>query len=275
MVFRSVLAAADFQQQPDPAVVNGATLSHLTGAHLHVLHAAGDSGAGVDQQAIREFIPRGSELSVQRGEPHEVITAFALTMNADVIVLGPRAERSPIRGFLGTTAEKVIRGSRVPCLLSNAPLAERPGRILLAVDRSVPARQALRVCAALARELASNGTDVNVHLLNISAFAQPGRRWGAGWIDLKKIAEKMQAALRTATVSHGVFSAALPAEGILDWVRSSSPDLLIMGTHGLGTVGRLLMGSVARGVAQAALVPLLLVPPPADGRHRFAVGTEE
>lgn len=33
---------------------------------------------------------------------------------------------------------------------------------------------------------------------------------------------------------------------------SSSPDLLIMGTYGMGTVGRLLMGSVARGVARPA-----------------------
>lgn len=271
MMFRSVLAAADFRQQPDPAVVNGAMLARLTGAHLLVLHAASDNGARVDQQAVRERLPPGSELSVHQGEPHEVITAFAHTMRADVIVLGPRAEHSPITGLLGTTAEKVVRGSRVPCLLSNAPLAERPGRILLAVDRSVPARQALRVCAALAGGLATSGMDVNVHLLNINAFAQPGRRWGTGSIDLKKYAEKMQAAVGTATVSHGVFSAALPAEGILEWVRSSNPDLLIMGTHGLGTVGRLLMGSVARGVAQTASVPLLLVPPPADSRHRFAL----
>ncbi|HEX6307833.1 MAG TPA: universal stress protein [Longimicrobiales bacterium] len=177
MVFGSVLAAADFRQQPDPAVVNGARLAHLTVAHLHVLHAASVNGARVDQQAIGELLPPGAGLSVHQGESSDVITAAALAMNADVIVLGPRAERSPIRGVLGTTAEKVIRGSRVPCLLSNAPLAERPGRILLAVDRSVPARQALRVGAALARELASNGEEVNVHLLNISPFAQRGNCW--------------------------------------------------------------------------------------------------
>jgi nucleotide-binding universal stress UspA family protein len=229
-----------------------------------------DNTARVDEQAVREQLPPGSELSIHRGEPHEVIAAGALTIGADVIVLGPRVERSPITGLLGTTAARVIQASRVPCLVSNAPLAEKPHRILLAVDRSVPSREAMRVCAALTRQLASDGMDIHVHLLNISAFAQPGRRWGPGWIDLKKYADKMQAAVATAVVTHGVFSAPMPVDGILDRSDSFSPDLLIMGTHGLGTVGRLLMGSVARGVARAAAVPLLLVPPPADSRHRFA-----
>lgn len=269
MTFTSVLAAADFRRQPDPAVQNGARLARLTGAHLHVLHAVSDT-ARVDEQAIREQLPSGSELSVQRGEPHEVIADGAVTIGADVIVLGPRVARSPISGLLGTTAERVIQASRVPCLVSNAPLAEEPHRVLLAVDRSIPSREAMRVCAALTRQLAGNRMDVHVHLLNISAFAQPGRRWGPGWIDLKKYAEKMQAAVATAVVTHGVLSAPMPVDGILNRLDSSSPDLLIMGTHGLGTVGRLLMGSVARGVARAAAVPLLLVPPAADGRHRFA-----
>lgn len=271
MMFRTILAAADFRGQPDPAVVNGSILAHLTGAQLHVLHAESDSGSRVDQQAVRELLPQGSKFSVHPGEPHEVIAAAAFALSADVIVLGPRGEGSPITGLLGTTAEKVIRASRVPCLLSNAPLPERPQKILLAVDRSVPAREALRVCTALTRELASNEMVVSVHLLHISAFAQPGRRWHPGWINLKKHAEKMQAAVGSATVSHGVFSALMPAEGILDYVRASSPDMLVMGTHGMGTLGRLLMGSAARDVARTAAVPILLVPPPADSRYRVAL----
>lgn len=269
-MFRTVLAAADFRRQPDPAVVNGLTFAQLTNARLHVAHAASVDGT-LEDQAIRELLPPGSELSVCEGVPHEVITASARSVNADVIVLGPRRERSPVSGVLGTTAEKVIRRSRIPCLLSNGRLSERPGRILLAVDRSVPARQAMRVCVGLAQDLADKGIEVNVHLLNISAFAQPGRRWAPGWIDLRKFAAKMEAAVTRAIVSHSVLSAPLPAEGIVGWVRSSSPDLLIMGTHGLNTVGRLLMGSVARGVAQAVAVPLLLVPPSADTPHRFTV----
>jgi nucleotide-binding universal stress UspA family protein len=269
MTFKSVLAAADFRREPDPAVVNGVRLARMTGAHLHVLHCiTGASESSVDPKVVQELLPPGSELSVQPGEPHEVIAARALTIGADVIVLGSRAERSPISGWLGTTAEKVIRASRVPCLLSNAPLTETPRRILLAMDRSVPARQALRVCMALTRELASQGVEVSVHLLNVSAFAQSGMRWDGGWVDLKKYAKKMQAAVATAAVTHGVFSAPLPAEGILTWVGASEPDLLIMGTHGSGIIGRLLMGSVAMGVARKAAVPLLLVPPRARGGAR-------
>ena len=272
-MFRSVLAAADFRRQPDPAVLNGARLAHMTGARLHVLHCIPDgSEPAAHQLSVGELVEPGADLAMLRGEPHELIPARALAVDADVIVLGPRVERSPIHGLLGTTAEKVIQSSRIPCLLSNAPLVEPPHSILLAMDRSVPAREALRVCTTLIRQLSARGIDVNVHLLNVSAFAQPGRRWGPGWIDLRKYAGKMQSAVGSAVITHGVFSAPLPADGILDRVRSSSPDLLVLGTHGLGTVGRFLMGSVARNVANAAAVPILLVPPASDRRHGFAAG---
>jgi nucleotide-binding universal stress UspA family protein len=262
MMFRSVLAAAEFRSQPDPAVLNGARVANLTDARLHVLHCATlDGGSRVNSQAILELLPPGSELSIMDGEPHELITARALTIGADVIVLGPCVRSSPISGLLGTTAEKVLRASRVPCLVSNASLVERPRRILLAMDRSVPAREALRVCTALARELASRGVDISVHLLNVSAFARPRTRGVPRWVDLKKYAEKLLAGVETAAVSHSVLSAALPAEGILDWVRSNGPDVVVMGTHGSSFIGRLLLGSVARGVALAAHVPILLVPP--------------
>jgi nucleotide-binding universal stress UspA family protein len=50
-------------------------------------------------------------------------------------------------------------------------------------------------------------------------------------------------------------------QGIADYVRDSPPDLIVMGTRGLGldAVGRL--GSVAASVMNAVDVPVLLVPP--------------
>ncbi len=163
-------------------------------------------------------------------------------------------------GFLGTTAERVIRECRLPCLLANAPLAQSPRSILVAVDRSVPAREVLRVTAALAREIAGNGPEVRIHLLNISAISS-NLRLNRRLLDLKKLAQKMRAIVGSVAVSHDVFSAPLPADGIVTWVESSRPDLLVMGTRGSTMVGHMLLGSVARRVAQEVAVPLLLVPP--------------
>jgi nucleotide-binding universal stress UspA family protein len=262
MMFERVLAAADFRRRPDPAVVSGARLARLTGAELHVLHcASGDVESPAVAGADAEALPSGTRLWVHHGEPHQAIVERANAVPADVIVLGPRNERSAASGLLGTTADRVIRASRRPCLLANGHLQARPARLLLALDRSAPARQAFRVGMGLARDLAVQADGhFGVHILTISAFAEPGTRV-ASLVDVKRYAERMQAAVGAAAVSHGIYSAALPADGILAYLRSESADLLIMGTHGSGVLGLMLLGSVAREVARAASIPLLLVPP--------------
>ena len=59
-------------------------------------------------------------------------------------------------------------------------------------------------------------------------------------------------------LSSGAIDRALPA--IAD---ASEADLIILGTHGYGTFGRALLGSVASAVVRTIPFPILLVPPPA------------
>lgn len=268
MTFSSILAAADFRRQPDPALVSGQRLARITGGTLHVLHCQEDPIPAGSAQASE--LPPGTEMRIRSGTPDQAIAEESAAVSADVIVLGARIRRSPVEGLLGTTAERVIRASRVPCLISNATLPETPGRILLALDRSAPARQAFRICTSLVGDLTAHaGAVVRVHLLTVSAYAQTGRR-GVRFVDLPQYAEKLQAAAPKAAVTHSLLSAALPAEGILSYLDGFGADLVIMGTHGSGFLGRLLMGSVAQHVAREACVPLLLVPPRRGaGRNRL------
>jgi nucleotide-binding universal stress UspA family protein len=53
-----------------------------------------------------------------------------------------------------------------------------------------------------------------------------------------------------------------PAAGILRAAREESGDLIVMGTHGLSGVGRMLMGSVAEDVLRRAPCPVLTVKTP-------------
>jgi hypothetical protein len=126
-----------------------------------------------ERKALAEPLPAGVRLSVQKGAPHRIISRHAARIAADVVILGPRVERTLAAGLLGTTAERVIRNSRVPCLLSNAPLSAAPARILVAMDRSIPAREAFTVCGNLVQTLIRRGTNgIRVHLVTISALAQ-------------------------------------------------------------------------------------------------------
>jgi nucleotide-binding universal stress UspA family protein len=59
-----------------------------------------------------------------------------------------------------------------------------------------------------------------------------------------------------------------PADEILDAARASRVDLIAMTTHGLGGLGRLLMGSVADEILRKASCPVLLVRVDESMAHR-------
>ncbi|MEI6654499.1 MAG: universal stress protein [Verrucomicrobiota bacterium] len=51
-----------------------------------------------------------------------------------------------------------------------------------------------------------------------------------------------------------------PLHGILDYVKQTQADLVVLGSHGHGVVVSLLIGSVAEGMIRKAVVPTLIVP---------------
>lgn len=51
-----------------------------------------------------------------------------------------------------------------------------------------------------------------------------------------------------------------PLQALLDYVKESDADLVVLGTHGHGVLASLLLGSVAEGMVRKATVPTLIVP---------------
>lgn len=51
-----------------------------------------------------------------------------------------------------------------------------------------------------------------------------------------------------------------PLLGVLDYVKASHADLVMLGTHGHGMVASLLLGSVAEGMVRKAEVPTMIIP---------------
>lgn len=59
-----------------------------------------------------------------------------------------------------------------------------------------------------------------------------------------------------------VMTSSSPAFAIIDYARGHGIDLIIMGTHGRGALGHLLMGSVAERVVRLAPCPVLTIRQP-------------
>jgi nucleotide-binding universal stress UspA family protein len=81
--------------------------------------------------------------------------------------------------------------------------------------------------------------------------------------NLSQIAEDLQkeGIIPTIDVIEGV-----PADKILEYIKTKNIDLVIMGTHGRSGVSRLMMGSVAEKVLRQSPVPVLVVKPPGFGK---------
>ena len=139
-------------------------------------------------------------------------------------------------------------------------------RILLASDFSASAEAALRYAAALAHQ--SRASLLMMHVIETRVAALPR------WTDVFRSAEafaEIEAADRAAVqrlLTHPAL-AGLTVETIVqhgnpcDCLVDMAPrvDLVVMGTSGQGTACGRSTGKVARQVAHASPVPVLLVPP--------------
>jgi nucleotide-binding universal stress UspA family protein len=140
-------------------------------------------------------------------------------------------------------------------------------RILVPTDFSQPAEAALRYGRALAEEFGST-----LHLMHVvpEPYIYP---WGTEistmpLVDLLTSSETQAAErLKTLVDDTGALKGRIrtttaigtPVDKILQQVADDGIDLIVMGTHGRGAVGHLLLGSVAERIVRRSPVPVLTV----------------
>ena len=139
-------------------------------------------------------------------------------------------------------------------------------KMLIAVDGSEPARRAIEAAGRLARQMASaevlllNVADAMVFYGELPPFDLEAVERAQRLHQDKLLAEAEAHARACGLQKVGVQSAVgLPAQEIVRVAGEHGVDQIVMGTHGRGAVGSLLLGSVAQRVVHQAKVPVLLV----------------
>lgn len=291
--FDTLLIGTSLTEASDPVVQSGVLLARRAGAKVHLAHAYSPpmtySGAPffpdysigevlkaeraalqrqIDDQIARLGIDRtelaGIHLAV--GPAHRFLVDTARELGADLIVVGS-TESPRLAKIFGSTADRVVRKAVCPVLVVRGELRVPPGRALLPVDLSPlsaeafeaglhflawigggapPALEALFVMSELDRQaLAPRATDNEVEQL----AGQQLKRFiilhstGVPW----KI--------------EGVVEAGFVDTEILDRIAATSPDLVLLGTHGRGGFERFLLGSVAATVIRQGTCSVLVIPP--------------
>jgi nucleotide-binding universal stress UspA family protein len=287
---RSIVVATDLHQRCDAVLHSAASVAVRHGAELHVVHAVQFSGIpysamsasphyqqqteearrAVDEQITRVLRSDGRVAStkVRVENPPRVILERAAEVNADLIVMGPARPRAFRGAILGNTADHILSSSRRPVLVLRDTSELKPTTIVVPFDLGDPARGALDSAlewAGSSVRAGSAAAEVVVLYVVPQKYAgmEPPFDHVVVMPQLQLEVEDAQQRVmppEEVTVRIELRWGDTPAEGIVGYAEVAEPDLLVLGTHGYGAIGRALIGSVSSRVVRAATCPMLLIP---------------
>lgn len=296
---KTIVIGTSLTDASDGVVRTGIALARTTGASVWLVHAYtpffGTPGPGMDvmwtveqTSNLRELIDKQAERTglstlagfspdkvlLAIGSPHREIVDLARRLAAGLIVLGASEHA---HGFLGSTADRVIRKAPCPVLAVRSEIAFRPSRVELPVDFSPVSANALRQGIEFLVRLGVPATAMEalfvLNPLEVGGSIQfsPEQIERFAGEELRRFLEANapEGACPQASVRTGY-----PREEILAAIAERSADLAVLGTHGRGGFERLVIGSVATGVLRGTSCNLLVVPPEAPQQQPAAAGQE-
>ena len=301
---RSVLVPTDFSKPSLEAVEYALPLIKRFGAELHLVHVfapdypmasmttiplivpALEIGGRVRRQlkdvARKYSIKLGPEnIHAVRGRPFEEICRLARELRIDLIVTSTRGNTGLKHLALGSTAERVVRHSPCPVLVSrpfgrykaaggNGNITKREldfGKILVPIDFSRCSMTGLAYAKALAKQFGSklellHSTALEYYIafdeyarydlpLAMEQAEKAARIQLSNFIektDWKRI--KIASSLRVGRAGQEICIAAI----------EDRADVIVISTHGRTGFKHALLGSTAEYVVRHASVPVIVVP---------------
>lgn len=287
-----LLAATDFSTPARRAAERAAQLAAAIGAPLELLHGLdapaleelrfwfgvqSDAEHGIVQDARRRL----GELAVALRRDHGIevrerltegarvreIRSAAEALGAQAVVLGHTGAHF-WRLSVGSTAEGVLRGSRVPVLAVRQAVRGPYRRVLVPLDFSAASVQALAAC----RRLLPQAHLVLLHVvqapfqgkLRLAGVPEPAL---ADYLDQAQARARAQ--LEEQARQHGLspaqWTACLadddPALAVVRQELAHDCDLVAIGRQGRHPVDEVLLGSVTRHVLAESQSDVLVVPP--------------
>jgi nucleotide-binding universal stress UspA family protein len=288
----SLLCPTDFSPTSRGALHYAVALARRFGAALTVMTVddpllaelgdlrmgAGWSHASAERE-LRAFVAEAAgaggplEIDYERrvGKPATEILSAARHRGCQLIVMGTHGRRGVGKLLFGTTAERVLRETTVPILLTpDDPgplpfdeLARRASPMLVPVDFGPATAHQVDIARRLADTLRLQL--IIGHVVEpVTAFVPPG-------IDASEVmSERFRSAchgLKALSLAGGMtlrpevlIETGDPSEQIAAWIREKHAGLLVMALHD-GAAGAPRMGSVTYRAVAASRILTLALPP--------------
>ncbi len=222
-------------------------------------------------QAARQTATLDVTLAAEAGSTVPTIVDRAVTMPADLLVMGTHGRSGFDRFLLGSVTEKVLRKAPCPILTVpphapvKAPVEVTFKQILCPVDFSPSALQAFGFALDLARQAGGSVTVLHA----IEWLADEARAHADFNVQdyrqhlVEDAHARLQALIaeqpRTEGAMEDVVVAGRAYREILETAAAREADLIVMGAQGRGGVGLTLFGSTTQQVVRAATCAVLTV----------------
>lgn len=289
MKFERIVVGVDFSPIGLAAIDHAAALAH--GGQLELVHVLDtdripptplfdDEAVALMRQGLeadaRQVL---NELSREVASEHVRVAVRLLSgrpadellhacAGADLLVLAAHSKGAFDRFALGSVSEEVVRRSATPVLVvrEKAEGTTKFARVIAAVDLEDPCPPVLAAAGSLAARTSARLVAAHV----VRWPVPPAGRSGAHGLPqdlaarVRSDAERAVRGLVSTTLGSAVaveVAFGSPAEEIGKLARKD--DVIVTGTHGRGTLGRLAFGSVATKLLRAAPCPVLVLRPDA------------
>lgn len=273
-------------QGEDPVLAPAVALARSLNATLHVVHVhelpapvlsawaqyapfvdpgfraqyCRDQFARLERMTAGYDYPRIRCHSIE-GSPGRALVEVAEREHAGLVVVGATRRGRFWRNLLGTTADRVIRGSPVPVLVVHQPFVRPVRRVLLTTDLSDESALLHDRGADTTARLFGAGLELRTLMVVwFNALLPPPLKEGA----LKDAAEAelrdfVAVRPRGSGITPRVRFGEVPRE-ISREAEEWHADLLVLGTHGRSGFSRLALGSTAAAALSGASCNVLVVP---------------
>ncbi|HUE95288.1 MAG TPA: universal stress protein [Longimicrobiaceae bacterium] len=251
--------------EPMPVIGDGSALSSITLDRANEQGRSAEALARLEERmksfgALAASWPR----SVEPGPAPYAIVRAAQEQEVSLILMGAGRHNVMERWFGSETATRVVRVSHIPVLAVPERGGDRPRSLVAAVDFSGYSKKALEETLPLC----APGSRIHLaHVIWPTPMDEPdfvATEWYA------KIEDRLSAELAdwAETIEGlGDFDVELHllhgeiADEVVQLADRVGAELVVAGSHGLGFMGRVLLGSVSKRLLRAAHSAVLIVPP--------------
>ena len=216
------------------------------------------AGKKIIRNAKEMFKEAGIEVDarlVTYEDPAEFILQLVKDEGYDLVVIGNRAGNQSERYSLGSVTEKVARHAECPVLI----VKKKPKvkKLLTAVDGSKYADKALEYAVQLAKNYNANLALIHVEEDKLIRVGGPQVEDCIGTVGeciLKDAATKVEGVSFDKKLEYGS-----PAEVVIKVAKKADVDIIVVGSRGLSSVRRFLLGSVSDDISMHARSSVLIV----------------